>query len=117
MQSQTYEGLWHLIIPPVMTLLDDYEAAYKLRGIRIVAEMLDRVPKDLLMRTGVDALLFTVRFMPPPLFSSLQLNFEVVINITDKPAQSSHSFHNPCCHPHDPRSHRHIHPTRFPNPL
>ena len=74
-QTQAYEGLWHLVIPPVMTLLDDYEAAYKLRGIRIVAEMLDRVPKDLLMRTGVDALLFTVRFMPPPPFLALTTPF------------------------------------------
>jgi len=43
----------------VMTLLDDYEAPYKLRGIKIVSEMLERVPKDLLKRTGVDELLFT----------------------------------------------------------
>jgi len=28
-QSVAYESLWHLVIPPVMTLLDDYEAAYK----------------------------------------------------------------------------------------
>jgi hypothetical protein len=43
-----------------MTLLDDYEAPYKLRGIRIVSEMLEQVPMDLLRRTGVDGLLFTV---------------------------------------------------------
>jgi hypothetical protein len=60
-QSVAYESLWHLVIPPVMTLLDDYEAPYKLRGIRIVSEMLERVPADLLRRTGVDGLLFSVR--------------------------------------------------------
>lgn len=43
-----------------MTLLDDYEAPYKLRGISIVSEMLERVPKELLKRTGVDGLLFGV---------------------------------------------------------
>ncbi|OSX60573.1 hypothetical protein POSPLADRAFT_1047984 [Postia placenta MAD-698-R-SB12] len=57
--SAAYEKLWHLIIPPVMTLLDDYEAAYKLHGVQIVSDMLRAVPADLLRRTGVDGLLFT----------------------------------------------------------
>jgi hypothetical protein len=54
-----------------MTLLDDYEAPYKLRGIKIVSEMLERVPKDLLKRTGVDELLFTVCLIPPHPFLAL----------------------------------------------
>ncbi|KZT12651.1 uncharacterized protein LAESUDRAFT_640616 [Laetiporus sulphureus 93-53] len=57
--SVAYEKLWHLIIPPMMTILDDYEAMYKLQGIHIVAEMLVHVPADLLRRTGVDGLLFS----------------------------------------------------------
>jgi hypothetical protein len=44
-----------------MTLLDDYEAAYKICGIKTISEMLERVPMDLLRRTGVDGLWFTVR--------------------------------------------------------
>lgn len=44
-----------------MTFLDDYEVHHKLRGIEIVSEMLDRVPKNLLKRTGVDGLLLSVR--------------------------------------------------------
>jgi len=56
--SEDYERLWHLIIPPVMILLDDYDAGYKLHGILVVAEMLKRVPADLLKRTGVDRLIF-----------------------------------------------------------
>lgn len=44
-----------------MTLLDDYEARYKLRGVEIVSEMLRHVPKELLKRTGVDGLIRTVR--------------------------------------------------------
>jgi hypothetical protein len=43
-----------------MTLLDDYEAAYKLRGIAIVSRMLKTVPPDLLRRTGIDDLIFSV---------------------------------------------------------
>jgi hypothetical protein len=55
-----YERLWHLVIPPVMTLLDDYEVSYKLQGAQVVAEMLLKVPAEILRRTGVDALLLTV---------------------------------------------------------
>ena len=40
-----------------MTLLDDFEAKHKLQGVFVVQEMLQRVPKDLLKRTGVDGLL------------------------------------------------------------
>lgn len=43
-----------------MTLLDDHEAAYKLRGIAIVSQMIKTVPPDLLRRTGVDELIFSV---------------------------------------------------------
>ncbi|KDQ65047.1 hypothetical protein JAAARDRAFT_685072 [Jaapia argillacea MUCL 33604] len=59
LQAETYERVWHLVIPPVMTLLDDYEAQYKLQGIAIISEILLHVPKDLLKRTGIDSLLFT----------------------------------------------------------
>jgi len=59
-QASTYESIWHLLLPPVMTFLDDFEASYKLRGVRLVSDLLARVPPDLLKRTGVDGLLFTV---------------------------------------------------------
>ncbi|KAI0922004.1 hypothetical protein AcW1_004169 [Taiwanofungus camphoratus] len=59
LEVAAYERLWHLIIPPVMVLLDDHEAPYKLRGIQIVSEMLKKVPADLLRRTGVGVLLFS----------------------------------------------------------
>ena len=46
-----------------MTLLDDHEAPYKLRGIAIIFRMLKAVPPDLLRRTGVDELIFSVCFL------------------------------------------------------
>ncbi|KAJ6516312.1 hypothetical protein C8R45DRAFT_1087411 [Mycena sanguinolenta] len=55
--SEAYEECWHLVIPPLMALLDDYEARYKLMGVRITSAMLDRVPSSVLKRTGVDSLL------------------------------------------------------------
>jgi hypothetical protein len=63
-QSSAYEAVWHLVIPPIMALLDDYEARYKLLGVQITSAMLERVPSTVLKRTGVDSLLFAVR----PLF-------------------------------------------------
>ncbi|KAF5388141.1 hypothetical protein D9615_000018 [Tricholomella constricta] len=55
--GEAYEDLWHLIIPPVMALLDDFEAKYKLRGVEVVSEMLQQVPGQLLKRTGMDGLI------------------------------------------------------------
>ncbi|KIL67237.1 hypothetical protein M378DRAFT_177394 [Amanita muscaria Koide BX008] len=55
--TECYEKIWHLLIPPIMTMLDDYEAKYKLVGIGIVREMLKTVPGYLLKRTGVESLI------------------------------------------------------------
>lgn len=43
-----------------MTFLDDYEAYYKLRGIEIISQFIDRVPTGLIERTGIDGLIKTV---------------------------------------------------------
>ncbi|KAK7471096.1 hypothetical protein VKT23_002511 [Stygiomarasmius scandens] len=56
-KSEDYDRLWYLLIPPIMTLLDDYQAYYKLQGVQIVLELLKRVPKEVLKRTGLDGLL------------------------------------------------------------
>ncbi|KAI0069244.1 hypothetical protein BV25DRAFT_1926578 [Artomyces pyxidatus] len=56
--TDAYERLWYLVVPPTMTLLDDFEVRYKLEGIQVVAAMLERAPPDLLRRTGVADLVF-----------------------------------------------------------
>ncbi|KAI0722009.1 hypothetical protein C8T65DRAFT_629979 [Cerioporus squamosus] len=55
--SRSVERLWHLYIPPIMTFLDDHQAKYKLRGVRLASLLLRVAPPDLLRRTGVDTLL------------------------------------------------------------
>ncbi|KAI1785351.1 hypothetical protein LXA43DRAFT_1038675 [Ganoderma leucocontextum] len=55
--TSTVEKLWHLFVPPIMTLLDDYEAKYKLRGVQLVSQLLEASPPDLLRRTGIDSLI------------------------------------------------------------
>ncbi|KAF8591494.1 hypothetical protein K439DRAFT_1553144 [Ramaria rubella] len=57
MQSEDYEHVWHLLIPPTMTLLDDYQSHYRLKGLIVVSALLDHVPPESLKRTGVDGLL------------------------------------------------------------
>ena len=59
-QPAYYEQTWHLILPPIMTFLDDYQVSFKIRGTYLVSNLLTRVPPELLLRTGVDGLLFTV---------------------------------------------------------
>ncbi|KZW04005.1 hypothetical protein EXIGLDRAFT_716025 [Exidia glandulosa HHB12029] len=56
-ETTEYEQLWHLIVPPLMTLLDDYETRYKIWGVRIATAMLQRAPAALLHRSGIDSLL------------------------------------------------------------
>ncbi|KAJ4472023.1 hypothetical protein J3R30DRAFT_3659960 [Lentinula aciculospora] len=58
-QSQDYDRLWYLVIPPIMTFLDDYQVPYKLEGVRMVEELLQHVPREILKRTGVDGLILT----------------------------------------------------------
>ncbi|KAH7888171.1 hypothetical protein F5I97DRAFT_1926557 [Phlebopus sp. FC_14] len=58
-EPSAYDSTWPLLLPPVMSFLDDYQVPFKVLGVRLVSDMLARVPPDLLIRTGVDALLFT----------------------------------------------------------
>ncbi|KAH8985889.1 hypothetical protein EDB92DRAFT_2024276, partial [Lactarius akahatsu] len=55
--TDAYERLWYLVVPPMMTLLDDFEARYKLLGIQVVNAMLEHVPLSLLNRTGISELI------------------------------------------------------------
>ena len=81
-----------------MTLLDDYETFYRLRGVQVVSDMNERVPADLLRRTGVDGLLFSVRrsqrsavmsALTPSIFSVVT---EEVPSISSEPRDT-------CAHP------------------
>lgn len=71
-----------------MTLLDDYEARYKLRGVAIVSVMLQHVPKALLKRTGVDGLIRSVRHCSCFVRCSMtyfHLHFLVTQHLSDPP--------------------------------
>ncbi|KAI8984971.1 hypothetical protein BD414DRAFT_441962 [Trametes punicea] len=57
--GRAVERLWHLFIPPIMTYLDDYQASYKVQGVRLASQLLQNAPSSLLRRTGIDVLLST----------------------------------------------------------
>lgn len=45
----------------MMTIADDFNPPHKIKGILILKELLENVDPALLKRTGIDALLFSVR--------------------------------------------------------
>ncbi|KDQ20846.1 hypothetical protein BOTBODRAFT_124701 [Botryobasidium botryosum FD-172 SS1] len=53
------DEIWPLIIPPVMTILEDYDPPFKIRGLLIVRDLLERVSGGLLKRTGIDTLFYS----------------------------------------------------------
>lgn len=59
-QTDAYERLWYLVVPPVMTLVDDFEARYKLLGIQVVNAVLEHAPFPILIRTGISELILAV---------------------------------------------------------
>lgn len=58
LESDDIEMLWPLIIPPLLTLLDDYKPPYRIRGVNATRTLLDKVSASLLRRTGIDELIF-----------------------------------------------------------
>ncbi|KAF2861844.1 poly A polymerase C-terminal region-like protein [Piedraia hortae CBS 480.64] len=61
---------WHLVIPPLLTLLDDWEIRYKCIGANSSKRLFELASADLLHRTGLDeilssTLLASMHYMPP----------------------------------------------------
>ncbi|KAG8899686.1 hypothetical protein FRB99_006499 [Tulasnella sp. 403] len=57
LQVDDFEALWPMLIPPMMTIMDDHDAGFRIRGIRIAKELIRKVDPRLLKRTGIDSLL------------------------------------------------------------
>lgn len=63
------EEVWPLVIPPVLTLVDDMEVQYKQQGVELLRQVLIVTPPDLLARTGLgsvfaDALMPCLTYLP-----------------------------------------------------
>ncbi|KAK1061374.1 CCA tRNA nucleotidyltransferase, mitochondrial [Friedmanniomyces endolithicus] len=53
MDGKLVEEVWHLIVPPLLTLLDDWEVKYKQTGAELLNLLLQSTPSSLLERTGL----------------------------------------------------------------
>ncbi|KAG8847294.1 hypothetical protein FRB96_001628 [Tulasnella sp. 330] len=51
-----YELLWPSLIPPLMTILDDHDLKFRITAIEILQELIRRVDRTLLKRTGIESL-------------------------------------------------------------
>lgn len=53
LDEKMVEGVWHLVIPPLLTLIDDWETKYKRLGAELLAHVLAVTSPTLLERTGL----------------------------------------------------------------
>ena len=72
-----------------MTLLDDHQAHYKLRGVRLVSQLLEVAPPELLRRTGLDTLIQNVSCSDGSLLRlQLTVSYAVSQDMFNVPTQS-----------------------------
>lgn len=80
LDERMVEEVWPLVVPPLLTLMDDWEAKYKTLGAELIGELLDITPAALLAKTGLgevfeDALMPCLTYLPTitPEEESIQL--------------------------------------------
>ncbi|KAF7196712.1 Nucleotidyltransferase lcsQ [Pseudocercospora fuligena] len=69
LNEQRLPEIWPLVIPPILTLLDDWETKYKQLGTELLTSLLHSTPTSLLNRTGLgevfeEALLPCLTYIP-----------------------------------------------------
>ncbi|KXT03230.1 hypothetical protein AC578_4807 [Pseudocercospora eumusae] len=69
LNEQRISEIWPLVIPPILTLLDDWETKYKQLGTELLTFLLKSTPTSLLIRTGLgevfeEALLPCLTYIP-----------------------------------------------------
>ena len=62
-QSDITKNNWHLIMPPILTLIDDGESASKIRGCELLQTLLQSTSSSLLAITGLGDV-FTESLVP-----------------------------------------------------
>lgn len=78
-----------LVLPPTLTLMDDWDPAWRGRGCTVLAGWIERFPVDILKRMGLDRLLLdsTIHTLSlhanPPLTSVLPTALELIARTTE----------------------------------
>lgn len=91
------EDLWPLIVPPLMTLLDDSEPRFRVRGVVALQTLLPQVHANFLKRTGVAELAQKVEML-----QLLWRTVDVLLILTTIPLGAGlcdrvWTFHSPIC--------------------
>ena len=63
LDEQLVEEVWPLIVPPLLTLVDDWEVKYKQLGAELMRKLFEVTPPTLLARTGLGEV-FEAALMP-----------------------------------------------------
>ena len=63
LDDKAVERNWHLLLPPLLSILDDTEVKYKTVGCQLASLLLQRTPPSLLTRTGLSEV-FEEALMP-----------------------------------------------------
>lgn len=61
LQPQETEDLWHLLLPPLLAYLDDWDPPQKFVGVHLLDALLPKIDRSLLTRTGVGKIFEAVR--------------------------------------------------------
>ncbi|KAF2148911.1 poly A polymerase C-terminal region-like protein [Myriangium duriaei CBS 260.36] len=69
LDDESVERNWHLLIPPLLSIVDDQEVVFKARGCELITLLLQKTPSNLLAKTGLfdvfdEALLPCFGFLP-----------------------------------------------------
>ena len=69
LDEKLLEVVWPMVVPPVLTLVDDWEVEYKAMGAELLQKVLNVTPPLLLERTGLgevfeEALMPCLTFLP-----------------------------------------------------
>lgn len=56
LEKNELEQIWHLLVPPLMAMLDDHEVRYRKEGIESLRIFLEKADARLLKKTGLDEL-------------------------------------------------------------
>lgn len=69
LDGRLVEQVWPMVVPPCLTLIDDWEAKYKTLGVQLLAGVLTVTPTSLLAKTGLgnvfeEALMPCLAYLP-----------------------------------------------------
>ncbi|KAI9482916.1 MAG: hypothetical protein EXX96DRAFT_124501 [Benjaminiella poitrasii] len=59
-KAEHLEKDFHLILPPVLIVLDDYDIDYKIKGVKMVHVMINKLDPSFFSRNGLDNVFFEV---------------------------------------------------------